>query len=183
MKKQVYVELFAVWLENRTSDELLKIPEDFYVQYSALIKNLQNSRENALYDVILSTLTRRMRFLLQDILLLRLEKILTLIKENKLLDPSFLASEEVKFLAIIKEGDLFVEDTLSAIAGKTPPMQIEGRKFKLVRILENLPAIVGQDLVTYGPFKREDVILIPYDNAKILIANKLATEIHSHMDA
>ena len=59
----------------------------------------------------------------------------------------------------------------------------EGRKFKLVRILENLPAIVGQDLVTYGPFKREDVILIPYDNAKILIAKKLATEIHSHMDA
>ena len=183
MKQQPYEELFAVWLENRTSEELLKIPEDFYTEHSAMLKDLHKSRENALYDTILSTLALRMRFLLQDTLLLRLEKILALIKENKPLNPSYLAPEEVKFLAIIKQGDLFVEDTLSAIAGKTPPMQIEGRKFKLVRILENLPAIVGQDLVTYGPFKQEDVILIPYDNAKILIAKKLATEIHSHMDA
>jgi DNA replication initiation complex subunit (GINS family) len=183
MKKQSYEELFAVWLENRANEDLLKISEDFYAQYSALLKDLQKSQENALYNAILSALALRMRFLLQDTLLLRLEKILLLIKENKPLDPSFLAPEEVKFLAIIKHGDLFVEDTLSAIAGKTPLMHIEGRKFTLVRILENLPAIVGQDLVTYGPFKREDVILIPYDNAKILIAKKLAAEIHSHMDA
>jgi len=183
MNNKLYEELFAVWLENRTSEDLLKIPEDFYAQFSTEIKNLQKSRENALYDAILSTLTLRMRFLLQDTLLLRLEKILALIKENKPLDPSILAPEEVKFLAIIKEGDLFVEDTLSVISGKTPPLHIEGRKFKLVRILENLPAIVGHDLVPYGPFKREDVILIPYDNAKILIAKKLAMEIHSHMDA
>ena len=184
MKKNPYEELFAVWFENRTSDELLKISEDFYAQYSTMLKTLQKSRENALYDAILSTLMLRIRFLLQDTLLLRLEKILKLIKENKPLDPSFLAPEEVKFLAIIKQGDLFVEDTQSAIAGKTPPMHIEGRKFMLVRILEDLrEQVVGPDLVTYGPFKREDVILIPYDNAKILIAKKLATEIHSQMDA
>ena len=56
MKQQPYEELFAVWLENRTSEELLKISEDFYAQYSAMLKNLQKSRENALYDTILSIL-------------------------------------------------------------------------------------------------------------------------------
>ena len=129
MKKNSYEDLFAVWLENRTSEELLKIPEDFYTEHSAMLKDLHKSRENALYDAILSSLTLRMRFLLQDILLLRLEKILSLIKENKPFNPSFLAPEEVKFLVIIKQGNLFVEDSLSAIAGKTPPMHIEGRKF------------------------------------------------------
>jgi len=183
MTTKLYEKLVKVWRKNRTWEELLKIPEDFYTQNSAIIRNLQKSQENALDNAILTTLILRMQFLLQDTLLLRLAKILELIKERKPLDPSLLSSEEVKFLAIIKGGDLFVEDPLEVIVGKPRPLNVEGRKFKLVRVLKDLPAIVGTDLVTYGPFEKEDVVLIPYDNAKILIAKMLAMEIHSHMDA
>ena len=177
MTTRLYERLFKIWREIRTCDELFKIPEDLYTRNSAIIMTLQKPLDNPLDNTILATLILRMRFLLLDILLLRLAKILELVKEKKPLDPSLLSPEEVKFLIIIKEGGLFGEGVLEAITGKTQPLNVKGSKFKLVRIIENLPAIVGTDLATYGPFKKEDVALIPYDNAQILITKKLAIEI------
>ncbi|MFQ6124172.1 MAG: hypothetical protein ACE5R6_06125 [Candidatus Heimdallarchaeota archaeon] len=103
--------------------------------------------------------------------------ILEIVKERKPLDPSLLSPEELRFLALIKEGGLFVEGVSEAITGKTQGLNIDGKKYSLVRILKNLPAIIGTDLTTYGPFKKEDVVLIPYDNAQILIVKKIANEI------
>lgn len=178
MITKLYGQLLKVWRENRTDEVLIKLPEDFYSRSSVFIRNFQKSIDNPLENAIQATIILRMRFLLQDTLLLRLSKILEIVKENRLLDPSLLSPEEVKFLALIKEGGLFVEDASEAITGKTQGLIIDGRKFTLVRILENLPAIIGTDLATYGPFKKEDIVLIPYDNAQILIVKKMANEIH-----
>jgi DNA replication initiation complex subunit (GINS family) len=183
MTEKLYEKLVKVWRENRTCEALIKIPEDFFTRNSALIKSLQKSGKSVLEADIRATLLLRMLFLLQDTLLLRLAKILEVVKEKKALDPSLLSPEEVTFLTIIKGGELFGENTLEVLAGKSQPLRVKGRKFKLVRMLEDLPAIVGMDLVTYGPFKKEDIVLIPYDNAKILITKELAMEIHSPMDA
>lgn len=50
-------------------------------------------------------------------------------------------------------------------------------KYTLIRILEKTPAIVGIDLINYGPFKKEDIAHLPAKNAKILIYEKYAEEI------
>ena len=50
-------------------------------------------------------------------------------------------------------------------------------KYTLIRILEKTPAIVGIDLINYGPFKKEDIAHLPSKNAKILIYEKFAEEI------
>jgi len=50
-------------------------------------------------------------------------------------------------------------------------------KYTLIRILEKTPAIVGIDLINYGPFKKEDIAHLPAKNAKILIYEKFAEEI------
>ncbi len=178
MTAKLYEQLFRFWRENRTNKILVKLPEDFYPRNSVIIRNFQKSIDNPLENAIQATIILRMRFLLQDTLLLRLSKIIEIVKKNRIIDPSLLSPEEVKFLALIKEGGLFVEGASEAIIGKTQGLIIDGRKYTLVRILENLPAIIGTDLATYGPFKKEDIILIPYDNAQILIVKKMATEIH-----
>ncbi len=60
---------------------------------------------------------------------------------------------------------------VSAGAGK------ENKRRVVVRFLKDVPAIVGADLKTYGPFKSEDVASIPVENAKVLIRQGLAIEV------
>jgi DNA replication initiation complex subunit (GINS family) len=46
--------------------------------------------------------------------------------------------------------------------------------YSLIRFLQDNPAIVGMDLLNYGPFKKEDIANIPYRNAVILVNEKIA---------
>ena len=46
--------------------------------------------------------------------------------------------------------------------------------YSLIRFLKDNPAIVGIDLLNYGPFKKEDLANIPYRNALILVNEKIA---------
>ena len=47
----------------------------------------------------------------------------------------------------------------------------------LIKFLKKAPPLVGIDLINYGPFEKEDIANIPYKNAKILLAEKIAEEI------
>lgn len=182
MTEKFYKKLVKVWRENRICDDLIKIQEDFYKRNSELINKLRKPEENILESDMRAKIILRMRFLLQDTMLLRLTKILENIKEIKELDPSSITPEEVSFLTIIRNGELFGNNNLDAPLGNEHPLSVKRNQFKLVRMLDDLPAIVGMDLVTYGPFKKEDIVLIPYDNAKILVTKELAMEIHSPLD-
>lgn len=42
-------------------------------------------------------------------------------------------------------------------------------KYELVAFLQDFPQIVGEDLKTYGPFKRGDIAAIPPGNARALL--------------
>jgi DNA replication factor GINS len=44
--------------------------------------------------------------------------------------------------------------------------------------MKDVPAIVGVDLKTYGPFKVEDVGSLPAENAKTLIKQGLTQKIN-----
>ena len=50
-------------------------------------------------------------------------------------------------------------------------------KLMLVRILADVPALVGADMKIHGPFKRGDVAFIPAENALGLIRKGLAVEV------
>lgn len=46
-----------------------------------------------------------------------------------------------------------------------------------VRFLKPFPATVGADIARYGPFQKEDVAVIPSENARILIRQGVAEEV------
>jgi DNA replication initiation complex subunit (GINS family) len=54
----------------------------------------------------------------------------------------------------------------------------EAAKRILVRLLRDVPSFVGADLKTYGPYKSEDVVLLPAQNTDALVKRGIATEIH-----
>jgi DNA replication initiation complex subunit (GINS family) len=47
----------------------------------------------------------------------------------------------------------------------------------VVRFLQAVPAIMGIDMKTYGPFKPEDVVSLPVENAENLIRRGIAKEV------
>jgi DNA replication factor GINS len=48
-----------------------------------------------------------------------------------------------------------------------------------MRFLKDVPAIIGADMKTYGPFKTEDVASLPVENTKILKKQGLAENVET----
>jgi len=48
-----------------------------------------------------------------------------------------------------------------------------------LRFLKEVPAIIGADMKTYGPFKVEDIAALPIENTKILIKQGLAEKLET----
>ena len=46
-----------------------------------------------------------------------------------------------------------------------------------LRFIKNIPAIMGADMKSYGPFIVEDVASMPAENAKVLVKQGLAVPV------
>jgi len=51
-------------------------------------------------------------------------------------------------------------------------------KMIIIRFLESTDQFMGVDMAKYGPFIKEDVAILPFENAKSLIERKVAVEIN-----
>jgi len=67
--------------------------------------------------------------------------------------------------------DTILQGRLSKVEEKVKSKNV------MVRILREIPAIIGVDMRTYGPLKPEDVASLPVENARILIEEQAAEEI------
>lgn len=67
----------------------------------------------------------------------------------------------------VKKGAAKKENKSSKTKAKTGALGII-----TLRILEDLPPIVGSDKKTYGPFKTEDIVALPEKNAKVFLKHK-----------
>ncbi len=56
--------------------------------------------------------------------------------------------------------------------GNKPAVKSSSSGIITLRILEDLPPIVGSDKKTYGPFKTEDIVALPEKNAKVFLKHK-----------
>jgi DNA replication factor GINS len=51
-------------------------------------------------------------------------------------------------------------------------------KMIIIRFLESTDQFMGVDMAKYGPFIKEDVAILPFENARSLIERKIAVEIN-----
>jgi len=92
---------------------------------------------------------------------------------------ALLTKEEEKFhgkiLPLAETYQAFLKDILrgrlSRIEKEKKPKRI------LLRFVQEIPAIVGSDMKTYGPFEPEDIATLPPENARILIKQGVAMEV------
>ncbi|MEM3010838.1 MAG: hypothetical protein QXE76_03410 [Candidatus Bathyarchaeia archaeon] len=179
----MYDELFETWVKEKENAEIQKISEDFYARLARYVKKLKEERrmldEKSVKAKLLRNESKNVKFLVENLIRLRFKKILSEAKAGKQIPEDKLAMEEKLLQKKVLPSTEFYHSLLNdVLKGRSVNILEEKKPVRLVvRFLKDVPAVIGADLKVYGPFKREDVGVLPLDNAKILIKQGLAAEI------
>ena len=92
-------------------------------------------------------------------------------KEKVIVEPTPL--EKVKD----DEKTIVPIDDVSEKSKTIQTKQLAQYKYTLIRFTNPSPPLVGIDGFNYGPFQEDDIVNLPYKNAKILIYEKFAEKI------
>jgi DNA replication factor GINS len=137
----------------------------------------RNLDQKSLKAAILEEESRRLQHLVRQLVEKRLEKIrATAGKTQAPVDTSekWLLEE---FTLINRHINKFKEDLAQ---GQEPSPSPEKRKTSLlIRFVKDVPSIIGVDFKTQGPFLKEDIASLPYENAESLIRQGAAVEVRT----
>lgn len=173
--------------EESRKETLQKIPKTIYRDIASYIKETRNmANENE--RNIASNLARRERDLLAHLAVRLLEIRLTKV-QNRLNEEEngVNLTPEEKYLTEPSSTSRKRFDKLSRaiVNGQTAVLgnvsDLISSRYVVVRFLQPASAMIGVDLAKYGPFKKEDVALLPLDNAKPLLKQGTAQEIDIEM--
>ena len=162
------------------SATLESLPSDFYVRIADYLRRIkEESRMLDKKTVKASLLEREMqnvKRMLRELVGLRYKKLLKIIHENQKVPSDLLTAEEAKmfagFLSFAEAYQRFVEGLLRGQISAVSTAKAHKRV--ALRFVKEVPAVIGADMKTYGPFMAEDVASVPAENAKILIKQGLA---------
>ncbi len=186
-----YTDIESAW-EQETANESLQDLED--LKLSRMVSYLSEVRislaktkaEDQLQADLLAQEALNVEFMLNDLLLLRQDKILkAAVAQRRPIGTMTLAEEEFhnRLLRGVEGHQEFVKGALTGTPPSTtkrstrkkrkkgddkadvPPEEVTD--YVLVRFLRPVKdAFMGLDEATYGPFKKEDIATIPTENAR-----------------
>lgn len=171
-------KLHHLVLRETENDSIQEINPDFYRNLSDFIGDLKKQEfdgvESKIKETIIDTATELASLLIN----IRLDKI----SKSNNMDFKNLLDEEKFILDAEVEQRERTEMIISAIInGKSKFLESISQNHKtktvVIRFLQEVDEIIGADLEKYGPFKKEDIATIPYENAQALIAKNIATKI------
>jgi len=161
------------------SDRLGKLPKSFYEDVSChmnkIMKGINQNDKN-----IISKLAFKERELLGNLIDRLID--LRLKKANTLDDTENLTPEEryiIESLSLfskrLKKVSAAIKNGQSSRLEKISTML--SSRFTIVKFLQSNPSIMGIDLKKYGPFREEDIAIIPQENARPLIKQNIISEV------
>ena len=179
----MYNELYEAWKREKESLELQSLPKDFYIKLAEYMKTIRaESRmldEKTTKAKLLTHESRNVQKMVKELVLLRHEKTVKKVLTSEITPKEGLTQEEEKLVKEVAPSFESFQALLKDILGGRSP-QVESRekpKKRVVRFVKEIPAIIGADMKTYGPFKPEDVASLPLENAKILTKQGVAVEV------
>ncbi|MBX5327190.1 MAG: hypothetical protein ACQXXH_08045 [Candidatus Bathyarchaeia archaeon] len=182
----MYDEVYDAWKREEENAELQPLSKDFYNRLADYVKRIrEESRmldENTAKARLIRHELRNAHRLIESLIKLRYEKIFNATVSGQTIPNESLAEGEEKLLQkIVPIAESFQEFLKNIILGRLTRGEGEKREVSssrvLVRFLKDMPAIIGADMKTYGPFKAEDVGTVPAENAKVLIKQGIAAKI------
>jgi DNA replication initiation complex subunit (GINS family) len=182
-----YNRLLDAWRREKHDHTLQPLPESFATEMSGYASKLREQTRmvdrGSMRGKIAVKEKENAENMLQDLFQIRLRKIFASEIDNVPIPATNLTPDEKRLQADFRHLLSRHSDRIKGLlTGRSPlteePIQ-QRRGFKIVRFVEALPAIIGIDMKTYGPFNPEDVALIPTENAENLIRRGIAKEVET----
>jgi DNA replication initiation complex subunit (GINS family) len=172
--------LKAAWQAEQETNDLQKLPDGLLVQVKDLVKATAAaaaaSGTSRLQAIVTRQELKMVEYLWNDLLKQRKHKIQAALEALGEINESYLLGFEVDLYQILKGAATHYE-AAKRVVPEIERKLSDGSEYVLIRVLEDQDAIMGADLRTYGPFKKEDLVYMPRDNADILVSNKKAQKL------
>ncbi|MCW4040415.1 MAG: hypothetical protein NWE83_06660 [Candidatus Bathyarchaeota archaeon] len=184
--KNLYTTLYHLWETEKGQLALQTLNRTFFQDLSRYVKSLreevQSLDEKTWKAELLIEEQKRIKTLLLDLIVTRFQKMLDAVKEERDLIPDQLTIEEEYSYNALQLTWKHTQTIAADILRGRPPkiasdLSMKKPKRLLIRFLQAIPAIVGPDMKTYGPFKEEDVAYLPTENAEVLIKRNIAIDV------
>ena len=177
----MYLKLYESWRREKLQDDLQPLPKNFYEQVQAYLTGLRESQRTVdrktLRAALLDEELHRAEKLLSNLIELRFRKIVKLLAAKSPMPKNLLTDEELHLFQTVDKAAKYREAVREGISPEKK-ISLQGDSGRiLVRFKKEIPAIIGVDVKTYGPFKPEDVASLPLENAEALIRQGVAVRI------
>jgi len=167
------------------------ISPDIYRKIAQIIRGLSIQKYEDLELDVHHELIKLLTISTKSLFELRIRKLLESSNGQHLSYPSLLSSDdyskltdEEKFIfeeerKVSQRKELIIQ---SLIDGNVNNLDMISRiirsKMIIIRFLESTDQFMGVDMAKYGPFIKEDIAILPFENARSLIERKIAIEIN-----
>jgi len=167
------------------------ISPDTYRKIAQIIRDLSIQKYEDLELDVHHELIKLLTLSTKSLFELRIRKLLEDSNGQHLSYPSLLSSDdyskltdEEKFIfeeerKVTQRRELIIQ---SLIGGNVNNLDTISRiirsKMIIIRFLEFTDQFMGVDMAKYGPFIKEDIAILPFENARSLIERKIAIEIN-----
>ena len=178
----IYDETIEAWRREFHNPELQDLRADFFRDVANYVRRLKEARRNldqrSLKAILLEEEMSRLEQLVVQLVDRRMSKIWEASRANTHVTPD--ASEkwaQEQLSNLTRYYRKFKEDALQGIEPSYLPEK--KKENLLLRFVKDIPSIIGVDLKTHGPFNKEDIAILPYENAESLVRQGTAVEIRT----
>lgn len=179
----MYDKLYRIWKQELEDDNLVRLSSDFYVEIADYVRKLAEEARmldrRSVQAGLLKKETQNVKRMVLELIRARSRKLIRTAAAGIKAPPDVLTITEEKIFANVSSfSDAFQLLTREVLQGRRPKIEAkQDHRRATVRFLMQVPAVIGGDMKSYGPFEAEDVASLPLDNAKILIRQHLAERI------
>lgn len=189
-EKKMELDLIMELLKKETQIPTIQgISPDVYKQIAQQIKELSIQKYEGLELDVHHELIKLLVLSTKSLIELRTRKLLENSNVNlhypslstddysKLTDEEkYIFEEERK---VSQRKDLIIQSLIDGNVNNLDSIsRIIRSKMIIIRFLEPTDQFMGVDMAKYGPFMKEDVAILPFENARSLIERKVAIEIN-----
>lgn len=192
-------EIAGMLLKEVQISTLQPIPFDTYQKIAITLENLQlfefEGIEAKIRDTMVEMISTATRFLLEVRCRKMLDRESVVTSSSSSLsistnttktpiDYSRLTEEEKYIMNAENESERRKNDILLTIVKGRPKLlesiskRVRSERI-VVRFVKPMEKFIGVDMEGYGPFRQEDIAVIPFENARSLIENNHAIEVQS----
>jgi len=190
-EKKIDLDFILELLKKETQiPKIQGLSSDVYRKIAQLIKELSIQKYEDLELDVHNELIRLLILSTKSLIELRTYKLLENSYSKHLPYPSLSTddysklTDEEKYIfeeerKVSQRKDLIVQSLINGNVNNLDSIsRIIRSKMIIIRFLESTDQFMGVDMAKYGPFIKEDVAILPFENARSLIERKVAVEIN-----